>query len=390
MTIDLRAAAFGDQPDATITVTEDAPARDRWLAAVALGGQGHYARAAALLRPLLTGPDATVAALAGATLASHLRQLGGHGPARRFDAEAARRLTTPQGRSAANSRLSGVSSVQQVNGRHARAASATSRHDSDPDRADRAGAQADEGVDRADVLIDEGVDRAGGLVGEGADRAGGLVGVGWTGALVGEGVDRAGGLVDDGVGRAGALVDVLLGLAADSIGLHRPAQARRMHDAATRAGRGGGWRVTVRIDWVATELALATDDPAGAAGHAARALAVSTAAGATRHTVKSTMMLGAALASGGTPDGRSRAEGLLTEALTTSLTRGMLPLAWPCALLLADLVPDRAAERTLIVSNALTCILTRSDAEMRRIALASAWLPASLIRSGDPLERVWS
>jgi hypothetical protein len=68
----------------------------------------------------------------------------------------------------------------------------------------------------------------------------------------------------------------------------------------------------------------------------------------------------------------------------------MLPLAWPCGLLLADLAPDHAAEYRKIISDALTSVYWRSDAEMRRIALASAWLPGSLIRSGDPLERVWS
>ncbi len=297
---DARAAAFGDRPDTVPVVGPDAPWRDRWLAGVALGGQGHYARAAALLRPLSRDPDPVAAALAGATLASHLRQLGGHGPARRLDAEAARRLAGP--------------AIRQ-------------RRD------------------------------------------------------------------EDGGDRAGARVDVLLGLAADAIGLHRPAEARRLHEAATRAAGGGGrvgWRVTVRVEWVATELALATGDPTAAVGCAQRALAAATAVRATRHTVKSTMMLGAALTSGGTPDGRSRAEDLLTGALDASLTRGMLPLAWPCALLLADLAPDRCAERHKIVSDALTCVYWRSDASMRRISLSSRWMPVSLIRSGDPLERVWS
>lgn len=295
MTVDLRAVAFGDRPEATVTVARDAPARDRWLAAVALGGQGHYARAAALLRPLLTGPEPTTAALAGAALASHLRQLGGHAAARRRDAEAARRLTEPHRPVPA-----------------------------DPDAVDR----------------------------------------------------------------TGAVVDVLLGLAADAIGLHRPAQARRLHAAAVRAAAGGdgpaGWRVTVRVEWVATELALATGDPAAAVGHAERALAVATEAAATRHTVKSTMMLAAASATGGTPDGRSRAEGLLTDAMTASLTRGMLPLAWPCALLLADVAPDRATDCNKITAAALTSVISRSDAEMARIGLASPWMPTALIRSGEP------
>jgi hypothetical protein len=292
----LLAAAFGDQPDAAVSVAGAAPGVDRWLAAVTLGGQGRYARAAALLRPLLGGPDPVLAALAGATLASHLRQLGGHGVARRYDSEAARRL---------------AAAPVRAPGRP-------------PDR-------------------------------HGADRV-------------------------------GALVDVLLGLAADAIGLGRPVVATRLHDCAVRAAGEGAvaWRVTVRIEWLATEIALATGRPAVAVPHAERAVALATAEGATRHTVKSAMMLGAALTSGGTPDGRSRAEGLLTDAMAVSLTRGMLPLAWPCALLLADLAPDRAPDLGQILDRALTSIFARSDSAMRRISTASPWMPTPLSRSGEP------
>lgn len=68
----------------------------RWAAAVALGGFGHYAAAAALLGPLWrdlrAGP--AVRAHAAITRASHLRQLGGHTAAARLDA-AALRLALP-------------------------------------------------------------------------------------------------------------------------------------------------------------------------------------------------------------------------------------------------------------------------------------------------------
>lgn len=84
----LEQAAFGDRPDLVVTATPDEP-RDRWLAAVVLGAQGHYARAATLLHPLLAGND-DLAALAAATLASHRRQLGGHAAARTLDARGTR------------------------------------------------------------------------------------------------------------------------------------------------------------------------------------------------------------------------------------------------------------------------------------------------------------
>ncbi len=78
----LEQAAFGGRPDLLVTAVPPAP-RERWLAAVVVGAQGYYARAAALLQELL---HTQVAALAAATLASHRRQLGGHAAARRLDA----------------------------------------------------------------------------------------------------------------------------------------------------------------------------------------------------------------------------------------------------------------------------------------------------------------
>ncbi len=88
---DLARAAFGDRPDLPVPRTPPAP-HDRWLAAVALGGQGWYAAAAALLDGLTTHPDPVLAALACATLASHRRQLGGHAAARVLDAAGHARL----------------------------------------------------------------------------------------------------------------------------------------------------------------------------------------------------------------------------------------------------------------------------------------------------------
>jgi hypothetical protein len=66
--------------------------RERWLAAVVLGGQGRYAAAATVLHELISQPDPELAALACATLASHRRQLGGHASARVLDAAGHARL----------------------------------------------------------------------------------------------------------------------------------------------------------------------------------------------------------------------------------------------------------------------------------------------------------
>ncbi|WP_143029937.1 hypothetical protein [Pseudonocardia oroxyli] len=62
----------------------------RWTAAVALGGQGRYAAAAALLKELVRDPRTPVVIRAHAlvTWASHLRQQGGHARAARVDGRA--------------------------------------------------------------------------------------------------------------------------------------------------------------------------------------------------------------------------------------------------------------------------------------------------------------
>ncbi len=87
MQVDVRAVAFGADPGAAVRVRPGMPAGHRWLVAVALGGQGRYAAAAAVLEDLLTAPGVppAVAAHAAVTLAAHRRQLGGHGAARYWD-----------------------------------------------------------------------------------------------------------------------------------------------------------------------------------------------------------------------------------------------------------------------------------------------------------------
>lgn len=106
--------AFGEEPGRVVTVSPGAGASDRWVAAVALGGQGRYARAASLLLGLLHDPAAprVVAAHAAVTLASHRRQLGGHAAARRFDALGLRfatgALPAPGARAARADALTGL------------------------------------------------------------------------------------------------------------------------------------------------------------------------------------------------------------------------------------------------------------------------------------------
>lgn len=90
---ELRRAAFGDDPgvpDTTLARAELGGPMERWLAAVVLGGRGRYARAAALLEPMVREADPVLGSLAAGALAAHRRQLGGHADARGWDARALR------------------------------------------------------------------------------------------------------------------------------------------------------------------------------------------------------------------------------------------------------------------------------------------------------------
>jgi hypothetical protein len=88
----LRDAAFGGSPGADVSRAALGTPRQRWLAAVVLGGQGYYAAATALLTELRHTADPVLASLAASTLASQRRQVGGHAAARRLDGEALARL----------------------------------------------------------------------------------------------------------------------------------------------------------------------------------------------------------------------------------------------------------------------------------------------------------
>jgi hypothetical protein len=84
----LLAAAFGDDPGRWPLPVATTP-HERWLRAVAAGGQGHYCSATAELavvrREVRNG---ALASLAHSTTASFARQLGGHSEARRWDGRA--------------------------------------------------------------------------------------------------------------------------------------------------------------------------------------------------------------------------------------------------------------------------------------------------------------
>ncbi|ALI25467.1 hypothetical protein XA26_16200 [Mycolicibacterium fortuitum] len=81
-------AAFGADPGRW-PLPSASTAHERWLRAVAAGGQGRYACALTELETVLRSePSGPLVSLAHSTRASFLRQLGGHAPARGADGQA--------------------------------------------------------------------------------------------------------------------------------------------------------------------------------------------------------------------------------------------------------------------------------------------------------------
>jgi len=311
--------AFGDRPDAQLHLRPGDPPEWHWLAAVALGARGRYAAAAALLDGLLSGfldapgpgrdPGSAPArrvvppplrAHAAVTRAAHLRQLGGHLAARRFDGRGLALATLPDARPAAHR-----------------------PETADPGEPDPG--QSEPGLDRA-----------------------------------------------------AARVDAILGLAADAIGLADPALADRLLRAAEPlAFEHPSWRPGVRWHWVRAELALSRDRPAEAVGWARRALVAASGAGATRHVVKSELVLAVAEAGAGTPTGQMVA----TFAGLSERTRrsGLWSLEWPILLQLANLVgpvdPLGAHTYRREAAQIVGTIRRHSDPIARYVLDRSPWVP---------------
>lgn len=224
--------AFGDGTAEPVGAGSTGPPGERWLAAVALGGRGRYGAAWSLLAPLVRDPatPAAIRAHAAVTRASHLRQLGGHLPARRWDGL-------------------GLALAGRV-------PTIAHRGRADPFTADPFAFQrgAEPGAAGRDPA--------------GRDPAE------W-----------------DAADAAGACVDALLGLAADALGSAELDLAERLLLAAEpRVAAHPSWRPSVRLSWIRAELALSRDRPDAALRHAERGLAGARAVGAVRHQVKSELV----------------------------------------------------------------------------------------------------
>ncbi len=135
-----RRIAFGDRTVEPVLAAPDDPPGERWLAAVALGGRGRYGAAWALLAPLVRDPGvpAAIRAHAAVTRASHLRQLGGHLPARRWDG-----LGLALAGSRSPARPAAGFSLFDAAATETAAAADADPDSADPDAADAAGARVD-------------------------------------------------------------------------------------------------------------------------------------------------------------------------------------------------------------------------------------------------------
>lgn len=328
----LRSAAFGATPGADVfAAAAAADPRARWLAAVVLGGQGHYAAAATALRDLLGNPPGNRlgylpggllahpappwASLAASTLASHRRQLGAHAAARRLDALALR-LTRPQPPRSRND--------------------APPHLPRDPDGVDAAGARADA------------------LIGLAADAIG-LGELGAAGRLL-----AAADATTDAGHRAWRLAVRLDWVRAElSLASGSPADAiEPARRALRRAEEAAALRHVAKSQLVlAAALHASGDHPT------ADALLHDLTAVADEH---------------GLVPLRWPAELLLTQLHGT--THASADRGTPTG-------TEHAEHHRAAASTALRVVLRRADATLRTAAKSSLWVPSEVLQTGDSAER---
>lgn len=132
--------------------------------------------------------------------------------------------------------------------------------------------------------------------------------------------------------------DALVGLAADALGIGRLAASAAFLAEARKASvaTGGPPRLSIRLEWVSAELAMAAGDGKSALRHAERGveLAELTDQPMRRHQVKSNVVLAAALCCAGSLE-KSR---LVADSTLADATQyGLVPLRWALASLLGGI-----------------------------------------------------
>ncbi|WP_162788697.1 hypothetical protein [Amycolatopsis albispora] len=221
----------------------------------------------------------------------------------------------------------------------------------------------------------------GGEVGERAGAVGARAGkVGGEGGEAGRGIGEAGGEGADGIGAArggsGEVADGK-GWGGESGGQGSGGSGEAGGQAAAGPGANpvAGWRAQVRAGWVGAEIELAAGDAAAAVAPAARAARLARERGALRHSIKSDLVLGTALAAVGDSAGRERALDLVRNARLAADKYELRSLTWPAALIFADLVPANADLHRSRADTVLHAVLLRADPGGRRLARESPWVP---------------
>ncbi|OBF32371.1 hypothetical protein A5719_29390 [Mycolicibacterium peregrinum] len=128
--------------------------------------------------------------------------------------------------------------------------------------------------------------------------------------------------------------DALVGLAADALGMGRFGVSARLLDRARAIDAPGDSRQRIRLSWVSAELAMVQGHGAEALEHARCGVAAAAGHRSTRHTVKSDVVLAAALCSAGELDA---AREVADAALPATEKFGLIPLRWALACVLTDI-----------------------------------------------------
>ena len=165
-------------------------------------------------------------------------------------------------------------------------------------------------------------------------------------------------------GRASALAasdpearaDALIGLAADALGVGRfAASARALERAAELVTESA--RPRLRLAWVSAELAMGRGQGAVAVEHAERAVEQAPSLGSVRHTLKSNVVLAAALCCVGDLDGSRR---VADAALDETERHGMIPLRWALASLLVGIGSATHSEAEVLAIRGTSADTVRS------------------------------
>ncbi|WP_410577569.1 hypothetical protein [Amycolatopsis sp. lyj-108] len=177
----------------------------------------------------------------------------------------------------------------------------------------------------------------------------------------------------DGLDAEGARADALLGLAADNLGRGRLTAARRL---LARAGvHTGNWRTRTRAGWVGAEIELASNISQAGIAPAEMALETARARGASRHVVKSQLVLGVTIVNAGSAE-RDRAKALVESARETAEKYEFNSLLWVACLVSADFSAGHADEYRFRGAELLHAVLRHADPCGRRLARESPWVPS--------------